>query len=125
MVVRYCTGRELRSWPRCCHHTERHASGLGICRVPASGNFHRAIGKHGTHVLAPNSQLTCVQSTILYSRFGNGIATNNLSKMLAGLILPERPIGNMYFAAWSHNVISNAVNLSNDLKMGEYRMCQS
>ncbi|KAK1658164.1 OPT oligopeptide transporter [Colletotrichum godetiae] len=59
-------------------------------------------------------------STILYSRFGNGIATNNLSKMLAGLILPERPIGNMYFAAWSHNVISNAVNLSNDLKMGEY-----
>ncbi|KZL79165.1 opt oligopeptide transporter [Colletotrichum incanum] len=59
-------------------------------------------------------------STLLYSRFGNGIATNNLSKMLAGLILPERPIGNMYFAAWSHNVISNAVNLSNDLKMGEY-----
>lgn len=41
--------------------------------------------------------------------------------MLAGLILPGRPIGNMYFAAWSHNVISNAVNLSNDLKMGEYR----
>ncbi|KAK4243546.1 OPT oligopeptide transporter [Corynascus novoguineensis] len=59
-------------------------------------------------------------STILYSRYGNGIATNNLSKMLAGLILPERPIGNMYFAAWSHNVISNCVNLSADLKMGEY-----
>ncbi|KAJ5580680.1 hypothetical protein N7450_006981 [Penicillium hetheringtonii] len=59
-------------------------------------------------------------STILYSRYGNGIATNNISKMLAGLMLPGRPIGNMYFAAWSHNVISNAVNLSNDLKMGEY-----
>ncbi|KAM0273268.1 hypothetical protein ACHAQH_008337 [Verticillium albo-atrum] len=59
-------------------------------------------------------------STILYSRFGNGIATNNLSKMIAGLMLPERPIGNMYFAAWSHNVIVNTVNLSNDLKMGEY-----
>lgn len=41
--------------------------------------------------------------------------------MLAGLILPERPIGNMYFAAWSHNVINNAVMLCNDLKMGEYR----
>lgn len=41
--------------------------------------------------------------------------------MIAGLSLPGRPIGNMYFAAWSHNVISNAVNLSNDLKMGEYR----
>ncbi|GKZ36028.1 hypothetical protein AbraIFM66950_006901 [Aspergillus brasiliensis] len=59
-------------------------------------------------------------STILYSRYGNGIATNNLSKMIAGLMLPGRPVGNMYFAAWSHNVISNAVNLSNDLKMGEY-----
>lgn len=59
-------------------------------------------------------------STILYSRFGNGIATNNLSKMIAGLLLPERPVGNMYFAAWSHNVIVNTVNLSNDLKMGEY-----
>ncbi|KGO66581.1 Oligopeptide transporter OPT superfamily [Penicillium italicum] len=59
-------------------------------------------------------------SVILYSRYGNGIATNNLSKMLAGLILPGRPVGNMYFAAWSHNVIANAVNLSGDLKMGEY-----
>jgi uncharacterized protein (DUF983 family) len=81
-------------------------------------------------------------STLLYSRFGNGIATNNLSKMLAGLMLPERPIGNsksssyfthrllyslltynypVYFAAWSHSMILNCVNLSNDLKMGEYR----
>lgn len=65
--------------------------------------------------------LTLCQSTLLYSRFGNGIATNNLSKMLAGLVLPERPVGNMYFAAWSHNVIANAVTLCNDLKMGEYR----
>lgn len=40
--------------------------------------------------------------------------------MLAGLMVPERPVGNMYFAAWSHNVIANAVNLSQDLKMGEY-----
>jgi OPT family oligopeptide transporter len=62
-------------------------------------------------------------SCIIYSRFGNGIATNNLSKMLAGLMLPERPVGNMYFAAWSHNVIENTVLLCNDLKMGEYRKC--
>jgi hypothetical protein len=41
--------------------------------------------------------------------------------MLAGLIVPGRPVGNMYFAAWSHNVIVNTVNLCNDLKMGEYR----
>ncbi len=45
--------------------------------------------------------------------------------MLAGLLIPERPVGNMYFAAWSHNVISNCVNLCNDLKMGEYRMHRS
>lgn len=59
-------------------------------------------------------------SAILYSRFGNGIATNNLSKMIAGLMIPNKPVGNMYFAAWSHNVISNAIQLCNDLKMGEY-----
>ncbi|KAH7073877.1 OPT oligopeptide transporter protein-domain-containing protein [Paraphoma chrysanthemicola] len=59
-------------------------------------------------------------STLLYARFGNGIATNNLSKIIAGLMLPGRPIGNMYFAAWSHNVINGAVQLSQDLKMGEY-----
>jgi hypothetical protein len=40
--------------------------------------------------------------------------------MIAGLMLPERPIGNMYFAAWSHNVINNTVTLCQDLKMGEY-----
>lgn len=40
--------------------------------------------------------------------------------MIAGLCLPGKPVGNMYFAVWSHNVISNAVTLSNDLKMGEY-----
>jgi hypothetical protein len=44
-----------------------------------------------------------------------------MSKMIAGLTIPGRPVGNMYFAAWSHNVIANAVNLSNDLKLGEYR----
>ncbi|KAG6151218.1 hypothetical protein E4U37_005207 [Claviceps purpurea] len=59
-------------------------------------------------------------STLLLARFGNGISTNNLSKMLAGLMVPERPIGNMYFSAWSHSVISNCVNLCGDLKMGEY-----
>ncbi|EKD19160.1 uncharacterized protein L3040_007271 [Drepanopeziza brunnea f. sp. 'multigermtubi'] len=59
-------------------------------------------------------------SCILYSRFGNGIATNNFSKMLAGLMIPGKPVGNMYFAAFSHNVINNCVVLCNDLKMGEY-----
>ncbi|KAH7391668.1 OPT oligopeptide transporter [Cadophora sp. MPI-SDFR-AT-0126] len=59
-------------------------------------------------------------SCLLYSRYGNGIATNNLSKLIAGLMLPEKPVGNMYFAGWSHNVIGTAVQLCNDLKQGEY-----
>ncbi len=42
--------------------------------------------------------------------------------MIAGLSLPGRPIGNMYFAAWSHSVIASCVNLSSDLKLGDYRM---
>lgn len=41
--------------------------------------------------------------------------------MIAGLAIPGKPVGNMYFNAFSHNVINTAVNLSNDLKMGEYR----
>lgn len=65
------------------------------------------------------------QSVILYARYGSGIATNALSKMLAGLLIPERPVGNMYFAGFSHNVIYCAVGLCNDLKMGEYRECPS
>ncbi|OKL56164.1 hypothetical protein UA08_08584 [Talaromyces atroroseus] len=59
-------------------------------------------------------------STILFARYGNGIATNSISKLIAGLLIPGRPIGNMYFAAWSHNVTANTVNLCMDLKMGEY-----
>ncbi|WVF65583.1 hypothetical protein IAT40_000313 [Kwoniella sp. CBS 6097] len=59
-------------------------------------------------------------STILYSRFGNGIATNQLMKMVAGLTSPGRPIANLYFSAWSHSVISQSLNLASDLKMGEY-----
>ncbi|KAG6015202.1 hypothetical protein E4U54_003992 [Claviceps lovelessii] len=59
-------------------------------------------------------------SSLLLARYGNGIATNNVSKMLAGLLVPERPVGNMYFSAWSHSVISNCVNLCSDLKLGEY-----
>lgn len=41
--------------------------------------------------------------------------------MIAGLLIPERPVGNMYFAGFSHNVIFCTVGLCNDLKMGEYR----
>ncbi|TFK71693.1 oligopeptide transporter [Pluteus cervinus] len=54
-------------------------------------------------------------STLLFARMGNGIATNQLMKMVAGAINPGRP-----FAMWSHDIVANTVNLSGDLKMGQY-----
>lgn len=59
-------------------------------------------------------------SSILYARFGTGIATNVLMKMVAGVAHPGRPIANLYFGSWSHTVISQSLNLASDLKMGEY-----
>lgn len=35
-------------------------------------------------------------STLLVARLGNGIATNQLMKMVAGAINPGRPVANLY-----------------------------
>ncbi|KAG6841278.1 hypothetical protein C0991_000256 [Blastosporella zonata] len=35
-------------------------------------------------------------STLLYARMGNGVATNQLMKMVAGAINPGRPVANLY-----------------------------
>jgi hypothetical protein len=35
-------------------------------------------------------------STLLYARMGNGIATNQLFKMIAGAVNPGRPVANLY-----------------------------
>jgi len=35
-------------------------------------------------------------STLLVARLGNGIATNQLFKMIAGAINPGRPVANLY-----------------------------
>jgi predicted Na+-dependent transporter len=35
-------------------------------------------------------------STLLFARLGNGIATNQLFKMIAGSINPGRPVANLY-----------------------------
>ena len=59
-------------------------------------------------------------SGILYALLGNGISTNNLTKMVGGLIVPGRPLANLYFYAWSHSTIAQVINLSNDLKLGQY-----
>ncbi|KAE8386389.1 OPT oligopeptide transporter protein-domain-containing protein [Aspergillus alliaceus] len=59
-------------------------------------------------------------SCILYGLYGNGVSTNQLSKMVAGALHPGRPIANLYFASWSHQVILLSVNLANWLKVGQY-----
>jgi len=35
-------------------------------------------------------------SALLFARLGNGIATNQLFKMIAGAINPGRPVANLY-----------------------------
>ncbi|PFH49334.1 hypothetical protein AMATHDRAFT_76236 [Amanita thiersii Skay4041] len=59
-------------------------------------------------------------STLLYARLGNGIATNQLMKMVAGAVNPGRPVANLYFSMWSHDVVSTSILLAGDLKMGQY-----
>ncbi|KAJ5552683.1 OPT peptide transporter Mtd1 [Penicillium frequentans] len=59
-------------------------------------------------------------SCILYGLYGTGVGTNQLSKMVAGAVHPGRPLANLYFASWSHQVILLAVNLANWLKVGQY-----
>ncbi|KAJ5657849.1 uncharacterized protein N7484_001498 [Penicillium longicatenatum] len=59
-------------------------------------------------------------SCILYGLYGTGIRTNQLSKVVAGAVHPGRPLANLYFASWSHQVLLLAVNLSNWLKVGQY-----
>ena len=38
-------------------------------------------------------------STLLYARMGNGIATNQLMKMVAGAVNPGKPVANLYVRA--------------------------
>lgn len=59
-------------------------------------------------------------SCILYGLYGTGVGTNQISKMVGGVIHPGRPLANLYFASWSHQVILLAVNLANWLKVGQY-----
>lgn len=38
-------------------------------------------------------------SCLLFARMGNGIATNQLMKMVAGAVNPGRPVANLYVCA--------------------------
>ncbi|TCD71832.1 hypothetical protein EIP91_003175 [Steccherinum ochraceum] len=59
-------------------------------------------------------------SNLMFARLGNGIATNQLMKMVAAACNPGRPVANLYFSMWSHDTIATSINLAGDLKMGQY-----
>ncbi|KAL4079664.1 OPT oligopeptide transporter protein-domain-containing protein [Scleroderma citrinum] len=59
-------------------------------------------------------------SQTLAARMGSGIATNQLMKMVGGAIAPGRPVANLYFSMWSHDIIAQSVGLAIDLKVGQY-----
>jgi len=59
-------------------------------------------------------------SNLLSARLGNGIATNLLVRMVAGALHPGKPVANLYFSMWSHDVVNTAIHLAGDLKMGQY-----
>ncbi|KAL4067063.1 OPT oligopeptide transporter protein-domain-containing protein [Scleroderma yunnanense] len=59
-------------------------------------------------------------SQTLSARFGSGVATNQLMKMVGGAIVPGRPVANLYFTMWSHDIVSQSIGLATDLKIGQY-----
>lgn len=61
-------------------------------------------------------------SMVLYALYGNGIATNQLSKMVAGALVKNRPLATLYASSWSHQTILLAVNLSNWLKVSVFHI---
>ncbi|KAF8512057.1 oligopeptide transporter [Gautieria morchelliformis] len=59
-------------------------------------------------------------SNLLVARLGNGIATNQLMKMVAGAMHPGKPVANLYFSMWSHDVVVTSILMAGDLKLGQY-----
>ncbi|TDZ17578.1 Oligopeptide transporter 5 [Colletotrichum orbiculare MAFF 240422] len=57
-------------------------------------------------------------SLCLYGLLGTSVATNNLSKMLCGVLQPGKPVANLYFSMFSHEATVLSVFLSTDLLFG-------
>ncbi|KAH7098866.1 peptide transporter MTD1 [Auriculariales sp. MPI-PUGE-AT-0066] len=91
----------------------------------------------GYFVALITGSLVAPFSTVLYGRMGNGIATNQLFKMIAGAIHPGKPVANLYVRCDKRRihaqadvvrssrcgvmtVVSSMVGLAGDLKLGQY-----
>lgn len=53
-------------------------------------------------------------------QFGSSVATNMFSKMLAGALHPGRPVANLFFAHFCHQVVATTVALGDYQKLAIY-----
>ena len=61
-------------------------------------------------------------STLLYARMGNGIATNQLMKMVAGAVNPGKPVANLYVCI--HNTRFVRFRLTKTLVLNVEQRCR-
>ncbi|KAJ3552837.1 hypothetical protein NM688_g3945 [Phlebia brevispora] len=66
-----------------------------------------------------SAALTPVVGT-LFCTVGYAPSIENLVQMVGGAIIPGKPVANMYFTLYGYNTLSQALNLLQDLKLGQY-----
>jgi len=93
VVVRHCSCGKLRVGPHSGHNAAYHARSLVLYHLAFRGSSDCSACESAKHECLRTCKTYGQQSTLLYSRFGTGIATDNLSKMLVALLVPEKPIG--------------------------------
>lgn len=59
-------------------------------------------------------------SLSIYGRYGSAVPTTMISKMLAGIVHPDRPVSNLYFAVFSHHIVEISGTVAGMLKLGQY-----
>lgn len=59
-------------------------------------------------------------SLSIYGRYGSAVPTTMASKILAGTVHPDRPVANLWFAVFSHQVVETAGTIAGFLKFGQY-----
>ncbi|CAO1623190.1 unnamed protein product [Sympodiomycopsis kandeliae] len=59
-------------------------------------------------------------SLSIYGRYGSAVPTMMASKTIAGAIRPGRPLANLWFCQYSHQVVEVSGTLAGNLKAGQY-----
>lgn len=82
------------------------------------GTSHTTLPAWGLLLALVVGALVAPISAILYAQYGSAIATNMMSKMIAGGIHGGRPVANLWFANYCHQIVNLVVSLSDYLKLG-------